>query len=67
VRDIAQQVAAAWSSEASIEFNGLARPGDPFSLVSNSRHLHELGFVPTVPVNEGIAAYVDWFREYRKE
>lgn len=67
VRDVAQQVAAAWSSEATIEFNGLARPGDPFSLVSNARHLHELGFEPTVPVNEGIATYVNWFREYRKE
>jgi UDP-glucose 4-epimerase len=66
VREIAQQVADAWGSRAAIEFTGLARPGDPFSLVADCRRIRELGFESSQTPQNGIPAYVRWFREYRK-
>ena len=67
VRQIAELVVAAWQADAKAVFSGQGRPGDPFSLVSDSRHLTELGFRWEIPVDAGIRAYVHWFKKYRGE
>ncbi len=65
VRDIASAVALHWVSadaETSINFNGRSRTGDPFSLVANIDRMHSQGIECLIPVTQGIAEYVDWFR-----
>ena len=65
VKDIAMMVTSAWSSafeeSRTIEFSGEARPGDPFSLVSDVSRINELGIRSNVRVTDGILDYVHWF------
>ena len=63
VSAIAASVVGAWGTPARIEFSGEERPGDPFSLVARPGLLADRGFAWEVPVAEGIARYVRWFRE----
>ncbi|MFC1773123.1 NAD-dependent epimerase/dehydratase family protein [Pseudomonadota bacterium] len=65
VREIAELVTSAWSTATPLKFSGDIRPGDPFSLVADGRHIRDLGFNWEISVKEGISSYVDWFREYR--
>lgn len=62
VSAIAEGVARAWGGDIGIEFSGEGRPGDPFSLVADAGRLKSLGFEWQVSVEEGIQAYVRWFR-----
>jgi UDP-glucose 4-epimerase len=61
VAQIADLVVRNWSEPRSVTFSGLSRPGDPFSLVADCRRLTELGFEWRVPIERGIADYVQWF------
>lgn len=66
VRNIATGVARNWPlSDAadSLQFSGQSRPGDPFSLVANAAGLNKLGFVWEIPVDDGLATYVQWFQK----
>lgn len=65
VAEIATQVVRAWGSETPIEFTGVGRAGDPFSLVADDSRLRELGFLWEIPVMHGIDRYVRWFRGER--
>ncbi len=62
VRDIAELVCAAWGKGRSLRFSGRGRAGDPFSLVADSSTLNALEFEWNIPVRQGIADYVSWFR-----
>lgn len=64
VREIASIVALHWSGEAAagLSFSGRSRPGDPFSLVANVGRMHAQGIECPIPVTQGVAEYVDWFR-----
>lgn len=65
VREIASIVALHWGDEdakTSVSFNGQSRPGDPFSLVANIARMRSQGIECPIPVTQGIAEYVDWFR-----
>ncbi len=66
VRDIARGVLNAWHStptgENMLGFTGKGRPGDPFSLVADPSRLEDLGFEWRMPLHDGIAAVVRWFR-----
>jgi UDP-glucose 4-epimerase len=66
VREIAAQVLKSWPTEARVEFNGRSRPGDPFSLVSDSSALNMMGFEWSIPVDRGIYDYVQWYLEYSR-
>ena len=66
VRDVAATVAAAWASggkRRAVRFSGRSRPGDPFSLVADATLLRDVGFEWHVPLEQGIADYVHWFRQ----
>lgn len=68
VQAIAQTVIDAWHERSSgtekpaLCFSGQSRQGDPFSLVADPARLFRLGFSWSVPLAEGVGAFVDWFR-----
>lgn len=61
VRLIASMVVQAWPAKASLEFSGVRRPGDPFSLVADTIRLRSLDFQCGIPVDLGVRDYVSWF------
>jgi len=65
VRSIAGQLCAAWGEGCSVVFNGRARAGDPQQLVADVARASAEGFTPSMAWQEGINAYVQWFREQR--
>jgi UDP-glucose 4-epimerase len=46
-----------------VQFSGLARSGDPFSLVADDARLRALSFACEIPLARGIADYVRWFKD----
>ena len=65
VRQIAEHLMAAWSGSTAprgLAFSGRSRAGDPFSLQADATRLDALGFNWQVPVAQGLADYVDWFK-----
>ncbi|MCK1406654.1 SDR family oxidoreductase [Bradyrhizobium sp. 76] len=62
VAEIARFVATAWGGDINVSFSGLARAGDPFSLVADSQQLAALPFTWRIPVEQGIGQYVSWFK-----
>lgn len=65
VREIASTVASHWGgaeAEARVRFSGRSRPGDPFSLVANIDRMRAQGIECAIPVTQGIAEYVAWYR-----
>lgn len=64
VREIAQLLIKNWytgsEKDPKLSFTGQSRPGDPFSLVSDSSKLYELGFTWETSLERGIADYVTW-------
>ena len=69
VRQIATGIARHWplpDAADALQFSGQSRPGDPFSLVANATSLNKLGFAWEIPVDDGLAAYVQWFQRQRE-
>ena len=52
-------------SEATVKFNGVVREGDPRFYHADITKPLSLGWVPTVPLADGLARYVEWFKAYR--
>lgn len=70
VRDVAGQVMAAWHGTVAppaLGFSGQSRSGDPFSLQADAHQLSALGFEWRVPVQQGLADYVQWYQGQTKE
>jgi len=44
-------------------FSSEAKSGDPDTLISNSTLLRELGWSPCMNLEDGIAAYVEWYQQ----
>lgn len=63
VRQVAEQLCAAWGAGTQIEFNGKSRAGDPQSLVADIRLASTLGFSPKMSWLDGVSDYVSWFRQ----
>ena len=67
VRRIALGLMAAWQGHESavdaLGFSGRSRPGDPFSLVADPHRLNSLGFQSRLSLGQGLADYVDWFKD----
>ena len=67
VREIAGGVARHWANDGCLEmplkFTGNSRIGDPHSLVADSSRLSAMGFQWHASLGQGLAAYVQWFRE----
>lgn len=65
VSQVARDVLAAWEKltgqARSVEFSGLSRPGDPFSLVADHTEHPALQSHWKTPLATGLADYVAWF------
>jgi len=66
VRAIAAMVATSWADSAAhaceVTFSGRSRPGDPFSLVADVARMRACGIDNRIPVTQGVAEYVAWYR-----
>jgi UDP-glucose 4-epimerase len=62
INDVARTVIQHWGEDFNIEFNGVARKGDPESLISNIDLAKSLGFAHEISLNMGIADFVKWFK-----
>lgn len=62
VRQIAEQLCAAWGAGTALDFSGQGRPGDPQYLVADVTQATPLGFAPQTAWQTGVADYVAWFK-----
>jgi UDP-glucose 4-epimerase len=62
VADLATMVTAAWGRSDAVRFSGRARHGDPQCLVADVTRMLALGGGGPLPLQDGIARYVNWFR-----
>jgi len=63
VQHIAEMLARAHGRNPTcLQFSGVSRPGDPFSLVAAPGQLQKIGFDWRVTLEDGIADYVVWYR-----
>lgn len=72
IKEIAEIVLFNWnkqmnlSTKCKIEFSGISRPGDPFSLVADTSRLSKLGLSYKMTPKMGINLYVNWFQKLKK-
>jgi UDP-glucose 4-epimerase len=64
VEEVASQVAESWGGEITLNFSGISRPGDPFSLIADTGRLSTISFEWQMPLRQGIKNYVAWFRKH---
>ncbi|OAM53383.1 hypothetical protein A7981_06925 [Methylovorus sp. MM2] len=62
IHSVAKLVVAAWGKHHAVEFSGVARKGDPQSLVADTSLATSFGHNAQVPLAEGIKEVVDWFK-----
>ncbi len=65
IHDIATILASRWGGESAVarlRFTGQRRPGDPFSLVADTRQIRFYGIECRMPMIQGIKEYVDWYQ-----
>ncbi len=62
VADIAEMLVKGFGRETAVSYSGVARRGDPHSLLADDSALRRIGFEWRVPVERGIADYVRWFK-----
>lgn len=62
VAEIAARLSECWGGTVSVQYSGVVRSGDPTSLVSDHAMLRALPFNWTIPVEQGLADYVSWFK-----
>ncbi|KYG24597.1 UDP-glucose 4-epimerase [Bradyrhizobium sp. AT1] len=62
VVEIANMITKAWGGDIAVRFSGLVRAGDPFSLIADPGRLAAIPFSWQIPVQDGIAQYVSWFK-----
>ena len=63
VADIARMLVKNWGGGIALRYSGAVRAGDPFSLVANDANLRRLPFAWQIPVDQGLADYVRWFKD----
>ena len=64
VADLVNMLVKNWGGDIAVGFSGVIRSGDPFSLVADDAQLRRIPFGWQIPVVQGIAAYVQWFKEH---
>jgi len=65
IREILSILARQFGETEPICFNGVRRHGDPRYYHADIRRALNLGWKPSVPLAEGLASYVRWFKECR--
>lgn len=61
VRDALRDICRALGTAERLEFDGIARPGDPVYLVGAIGRAESWGWAPKTTMNEGLLRYVRWF------
>lgn len=64
VAQVAHHVVTLWGIPGEVRFSGRARKGDPACLLADVSRLTALDFRPSVPLEQGLAEYVQWFRRF---
>ena len=62
IKEIAELTCQSWDESISIEYTGVARDGDPHSLVADISKSNKLGFKPSISINDGITKTVKWYK-----
>lgn len=65
VKSVLEMLRDELGSEAAVKFNGAVREGDPRFYHADITKPLGLGWAPTVPLADGLARYVEWFKAYR--
>jgi UDP-glucose 4-epimerase len=63
VREIAELVCSCWGGGIRPKFSKEVRPGDPATLVADIALARSTGYAPLVPLRNGIAEFVSWFKD----
>ncbi|WP_050630241.1 NAD-dependent epimerase/dehydratase family protein [Bradyrhizobium viridifuturi] len=62
VAGIAAGVIKQWGGNTVVRHSGVGRPGDPVSLLADDAMLRQIGFDWRIPIDQGLADYVAWFK-----
>lgn len=63
VADIASMLVRNWGCDVAVRYSGVVRAGDPFSLLAEDARLRHLPFDWRIPIDQGLADYVRWFKD----
>jgi UDP-glucose 4-epimerase len=63
VADITSMLVKHWGGDIAVRFSGAVRAGDPFSLLADDARLRQMPFDWRVPIDQGLADYVRWFKD----
>jgi UDP-glucose 4-epimerase len=63
VADIAAMLVRNWGHGTAVRYSGVVRAGDPFSLLADDTTLRQLPFEWRIPIEQGVADYVSWFKD----
>jgi UDP-glucose 4-epimerase len=64
VADMAAMLVKNWGGGIAVRYSGVVRAGDPYSLLADDTKLRRLPFAWQIPVGQGLADYVQWFRDH---
>jgi UDP-glucose 4-epimerase len=62
VAEIANMLIETWGSNVAVRYSGVVRAGDPVSLLADDAGLRRLPFDWRIPIIQGLADYVKWFK-----
>lgn len=62
VASIINMLVRNFGRETGVSYSGVARPGDPTSLLADDSALRRMEFEWRIPIDRGIADYVTWFK-----
>jgi UDP-glucose 4-epimerase len=62
IKDVAAKLASAMNVNARISFTGMSRPGDPMHQQADISLLSKFGRIASIPLEQGVADYVNWIR-----
>ena len=63
VAGIAEGLIGHWGGKTALQFSGVARPGDPTSLLADNGRVLDMSFDWRIPLERGLADYVAWFKD----
>lgn len=63
VERVATLLVEYWGGTVSVQYSGTVRAGDPPSLLADNGMLRALAFEWKIPVEQGFADYVSWFKD----
>lgn len=65
IKDLAKAIKEVTGSEKGIQFKGEVRKGDPLKWQVDINKIKQLGFQPSISLEEGIKMYYEWYRSSR--